>query len=308
MRIALVDPSRTVLKIVGGQLEAQGHEVRPFVDGAETLEFIKSDAVVSALITSTELQSMSGMELCWNARMLASRGRPLYVILMSSNYHSRKLIEALDGGADDFMGKPPVAEELYARLRAAERVVSMQRELIRLADTDAMTGVFNRRAFFERAVESCARANDGEPLCGVMMDIDHFKQINDVYGHAVGDRAIVDVARQAGMESPIVGRLGGEEFGILLEGRSLSEAHDWADVVRRNIERLRFDTDREPLSLTCSFGISEWQAGDDIDQLMRRADTALYAAKMRGRNRTVAFDAVMLALNGVRGVVRARRA
>jgi two-component system cell cycle response regulator len=308
MRIALVDPSRTVLKIVGGQLEAQGHEVRPFVDGAETLEFIKSDAVVSALITSTELQSMSGMELCWNARMLASRGRPLYVILMSSNYHSRKLIEALDGGADDFMGKPPVAEELYARLRAAERVVSMQRELIRLADTDAMTGVFNRRAFFERAVESCARANDGEPLCGVMMDIDHFKQINDVYGHAVGDRAIVEVARQAGMEGPIVGRLGGEEFGILLEGRSLSEAHDWADLVRRNIEQLRFETDREPLSLTCSFGLSEWQAGDDIDQLLRRADTALYAAKMRGRNRTVAFDAVMLAMTGVRGVVRARRA
>jgi two-component system cell cycle response regulator len=247
------------------------------------------------------------MELCWNARMLASRGRPLYVILMSSNYHSRKLIEALDGGADDFMGKPPVAEELYARLRAAERVVSMQRELIRLADTDAMTGVFNRRAFFERAVESCARADEGEPLCGVMMDIDHFKQINDVYGHAVGDRAIVDVARQAGMEGPIVGRLGGEEFGILLEGRLLSQAHAWADLVRRKIEELRFDTDRESLSLTCSFGISEWQAGDDIDQLMRRADTALYAAKMRGRNRTVAFDTVMLAMNGVRGVVRARR-
>ena len=141
-----------------------------------------------------------------------------------------------------------------------------------------------------------------------MMDIDHFKRINDVYGHAVGDRAIVDVARQAGMEGPIVGRLGGEEFGILLEGRSLSEAHDWADLVRRNIEQLRFETDREPLSLTCSFGISEWQAGDDIDQLLRRADTALYAAKMRGRNRTVAFDTVMLTMNVVRGVARARRA
>lgn len=307
MRIALVDPSRTVLKIVAGQLEAQGHEVRPFTDAAETLEFIKSDGVVSALITSTELQSMSGIELCWNARLLASGGRPLYVILMSSNYQSCRLIEALDSGADDFMGKPPVAEELYARLRAAERVVSMQRELIRLANTDPMTAVFNRRAFFERAVEACVRANDGDLLCGVMLDIDHFKQVNDVYGHAAGDSAICGVARQAGMESAIVGRLGGEEFGILLEGRSLSGAHAWAEEVRQNIEQLRFETDRDAFSLTCSFGISEWQAGDDIDQLLWRADTALYAAKMCGRNRTVAFDPVM-PMNNVRGVARARRA
>src|SRR5512143_3551535 len=146
----------------------------PFADERDALARIKADASIEALITSAELMHMSGVELCWETRLLATSRRPIYVVMMSSQYDQRSLIEALDSGADDFIGKPPLAEELYARLRAAERIASMQRELIRLATIDPLTGLCNRRGFFEQATEACARATlpDGN-LSAIILDIDN---------------------------------------------------------------------------------------------------------------------------------------
>jgi PleD family two-component response regulator len=205
MRVVLVDPSRTVLKSVSRLLEARGHEVRPFTDERQALDYITSDLDVDALITDAELTTMSGLEVCWEARLLTTTRRQIYVILMSSSYDRHSLAEALDSGADDFIGKPPVAEELYARLRAAERLAAMQRELIRLATTDSLTGLLNRRAFFEGALEASQRAAEGGALCAVMFDIDHFKRINDTHGHDVGDEVICGVTRAATIECAIVG-------------------------------------------------------------------------------------------------------
>ena len=308
MNVVLVDPSRTVLKIVTGLLEARDYEVRSFTDAQGALDYIKSDPTVAALITSAELTSMSGIELCRRTRQLASRGRPIYVILMSSNRDGQTLIDALDNGADDFIGKPPVVEELYARLRAAERVGTMQRELLHLATTDPLTGMLNRRAFFVRAEEACARAEAGGALSAAMLDIDHFKRVNDVHGHDVGDAAIRGIAREAAAtHKAILGRLGGEEFAILLEGRATSEAVDVAEDLRLRLSELRFETDTEEVSLTCSFGVSEWEAGDTIDGLLKRADVALYKAKMDGRNRVVAHQQSLVPINFQgRSPVRAR--
>jgi DNA-binding response OmpR family regulator len=139
MRIALVDPSRTTRLIVARMLEARGHDVLPFADELEALAEIRTDHRIEALITSVELKHISGVELCWETRLLATCRRPIYVLMMSSQYDQRSLIEALDSGADDFIGKPPLAEELFARLRAAERILSMQHELLRLAITDPLT-------------------------------------------------------------------------------------------------------------------------------------------------------------------------
>ena len=291
MRVVLVDPSRTVLKCVGRLLEARDHEVRAFTNGQAALDYIRSDPEVGALVTSAELTSMSGLELCWETRLLATCERPIYVILMSSSQDRRNLIEALDSGADDYIGKPPVAEELYARLRAAERVASMQQELVRLATTDSLTGVFNRRAFFERAREACARAEAGAPLAAILFDIDHFKRVNDLYGHDVGDRAICAVAHEAAAESAVVGRLGGEEFAMLLAGQGLAAALDVAERLRQKMAALQFDTSHGLLTLTSSFGVSTWEAGDSVELLLKRADVALYAAKTGGRNRVIAADA-----------------
>jgi diguanylate cyclase (GGDEF)-like protein len=293
MRVVVVDPSRTVLKLVSGILEAREYDVCTFADGPAALAHIKSDLTVEVLITSSELTSMSGVELCWETRLISGGRRPIYILLMSSNQDRSNLIEALDCGADDFIGQPPIPEELYARLRAAARLASMQNDLIRLATTDPLTGVLNRRAFFERAEEVIAWTKAGGRLAAIMFDIDHFKQINDTCGHAVGDDAIRGVAQEAEKEGAILGRLGGEEFAILLRGQGLAAAAATAEGLRQRMAALSFATDAGPMSLTCSFGVSEWEGGDAIDLLLRRADIALYAAKGRGRNRVVVADAAL---------------
>src|SRR6266566_6147190 len=177
MRVALVDPSRTMRLYVTRLLRARDHEVRLFADGSDALACVRTDSGVDAVITSAELGGMSGLELCWETRILAGRDRPIYVILMSSNIDKQKLGEALDSGADDFISKPPVADELYARLRAAERLGAMQRELVRLASVDPLTDLHNRRVFFELAEEARVRCAQDSALTAIMLDVDHFKRI-----------------------------------------------------------------------------------------------------------------------------------
>jgi two-component system cell cycle response regulator len=289
MRTVVADPSRTVLKIVTRLLEAGMHEVRPFEDGRKALDYIQSDPEVRALITSAELPSLSGIELCGEARRLAGSDRPLYILLMSSSTDHRSLVKALDNGADDFICKPPVAEELYARLRAADRVTTMQAELIRLATIDSLTGISTRRAFLIRAADACARAKEGT-LAAVMFDIDHFKGINDTHGHEMGDTVIRAVAQEAAKVSDIVGRLGGEEFALLVEG-GWRDGAEVAENLRRIISWTEFGERDASFSVSCSFGVSEWMPGDTIDRMLKRADVALYDAKLAGRNRVMAAAA-----------------
>ena len=223
--------------------------------------------------------------MCWQARLIAGSQRPLYILFTSSNCEEKNVVEALDCGADDFISKPPRPQEFYAKLRVADRLVTLQRELIKLAATDPLTGIYNRRAFFEQATKVCRRAEQQDLLSAVLFDLDHFKEVNDLYGHAVGDEAIRAVAIGAQQTHPIVGRLGGDEFGILLPGHGLASAVAAAEVLRQRFAELGLKTENGHARLTCSFGVSEWQAGDSIDDLIRRADLALYRAKSEGRDR-----------------------
>ena len=287
MHVVLVDPSRTVLRCLTNVLEAQGYDVGQFTDATEALQYIKENHLVDALITSAQHSTMSGRELCAAVRRIASCHRPIYILLMSSSDEHRNLIEALDNGADDFIRKPPVTEELYARLRAANRIVSMQRELIGFATTDFLTGVLNRRAFFEKAQELCAWAEIDGPLSAILLDIDHFKEINDSYGHSAGDEVLKAITREVSTEGATIGRLGGEEFAMLLKDVPLSRAAEIAESLRLGIQQLGVSIDQQTVSLTCSFGVSQWQVDDTIDLLLRRADVGLYKAKTSGRNRVM---------------------
>jgi two-component system cell cycle response regulator len=295
MRIALVEPSRTTRLIVGRMLAARGHEVLPFSDELEALSQIKADHSIDALITSAELKAISGLELCWETRLVATCRRPIYVLMMSTQYDQRSLIEALDSGADDFIGKPPLAEELYARLRAAERILSMQRELLRLATTDPLTGLCNRRGFFEQATEACARVvPPNGSLSAIVLDVDNFKHINDSYGHETGDEAIRACANTARMQEALTGRLGGDEFALLLEERTLPQAVEIAEDLRLKLAGRPFDTGKDRITLTWSIGVGEGKPGDTVDQILARADVALYDAKLGGRNRVVGVHAGLL--------------
>ena len=284
MQIVLVDPSRAIQSAFTRLLEPRGHAVQAFSNPLAALARIRTDAAVDALICSAELSPISGVELCWEVRLIAGDRRPIYILVTSSNCEEKNVVEALDCGADDFISKPPRPQELHAKLRVGDRLVTLQRELVRLATTDPLTGIYNRRAFFEEATEVCRR-QDG-PLSTILFDIDQFKEVNDLYGHAVGDEAIRAVAVGARLNHPLVGRLGGDEFGVLLPGQTLASAVAAAETLRRSFAEVRLKTEGGGhASFTCSFGVSEWQPGDCIDDLIRRADLALYRAKSEGRDR-----------------------
>jgi diguanylate cyclase (GGDEF)-like protein len=165
----------------------------------------------------------------------------------------------------------------------------MQHDLIRHATTDSLTGLFNRREFFHRAMEAIGDVRRGATLSAVMFDIDHFKRVNDKYGHEAGDRALTAIASVVKGFDGISGRLGGEEF-CLLAPDGQARAMEIAEDLRRAISDARFKTGCRDIGVTCSLGVAEWQPGNTIDALLQRADMALYLAKKAGRNRVVAAD------------------
>jgi two-component system, cell cycle response regulator len=290
MRIVLVDQSRTIVRIVNELIRADGHEVLGFTDGRKALACLESDDDVRTLITSVQLESLSGLQLCAAARQIAGTRRPLYVMLMSSSDDRDIIVRALDQGADDFIHKPPDVEELRARLRVADRVTSMQHELIRYGTVDSLSELLNRREFFHRAAEAHKRAATGMPLSAIMIDIDHFKRVNDLYGHEAGDRAIVAIASQVRRSGALAGRLGGEEFCLLVQ-RDLFEARTIAEDLRKAIGDMRLDHNDIAIGMTASCGVAQLQRGETIDGLLRRADMALYEAKNAGRNCVIAAPA-----------------
>lgn len=293
MRIVLVDPSRAVQRAMTQLIEAGGHEVVAFADGLKALDCVTENGDIRALITSTQPLNISGIELCAAARKLSGRRRALHVILMSSTDDYYLAIAALDNGADDFIHKPPIPDELRARLRLADRVTSMKQQLIEYATTDFLTGLRNRRAFFEGATEMHREAQTGTKLSAIMLDIDQFKRINDTYGHETGDQVLAAVSAQLKTVDGIAGRLGGEEFCVLMHGEA-ADALECAGDLQRSIRALRFDHNGQKFTVTCSFGVAEWEAGDAIDTMLRRADLAMYEAKTTGRDRIVVSDTFAL--------------
>jgi len=173
------------------------------------------------------------------------------------------------------------------------RIREYQSELVRLANTDGLTGILNRRTFFARGETLLNKYDQG--LYFIQIDLDHFKKVNDGYGHGIGDQVLELVGRllqgsirTVGEREPdIVGRLGGEEFGILLLTSSLEETHSVAERLRLTLEKAEVDTGAKPLRVTASFGVAEMVAGEKLDDLYHRADVACYEAKHAGRNRVV---------------------
>jgi two-component system, cell cycle response regulator len=285
MHAAVVDSSRVVLKLITKLLAERGDSTSEFLDSDAALRRIKADPSIDVLITSLEVQPMSGLELCWETRLAIPAQRPLYIVVMSSLSDETKLAEALDCGADELIAKPVKKLELYARLRMAGRLKAAQLHLVRLAETDPLTALFNRRAFFERLNDRLRQPHLAATLSAILLDIDHFKRINDAYGHDAGDMVIKGVANETMKISNIAGRLGGEEYGIILEGCPENRVLKLSESLRKSCSEIQFTTGNETFSVTCSLGVSRWAPGDTADDLLKKADVALYRAKADGRNR-----------------------
>lgn len=295
MHVVLVaaDPLMRSLTLL---LKKRVHDVVCFANPQEALAHVAAHEDVNAMIVVESRDAMPGPEICWEARLLESFERPLYICLICRPLNSRQFIEALDCGADDVLHLPLSSDELYARLRAAQRFVQMQRKLVDMATRDGLTGLLNRPAFFSRTAR--LRHDRNAPLAVVMVDVDHFKAVNDSYGHAAGDMALRAVAGCFGgpLEANLAARLGGEEFALLLDRVDADEACRAAESLRHRIAMTDIDTGAATLRLSCSFGVATGAPGDDIDALLRKADAALYAAKRAGRNRVAFYDADIASL------------
>jgi len=296
MHIVIVDTSRVVHRSIAEILASSGHKITCFTDAQKALDHVAADDTVACVLTSLETHPIDGFALCWQLRVLANARRPLAILVMSSAYGSRDLGEVLDSGADDFMSKPPGVGELMARLRATERLLGLQRDLIRQADTDHLSQLLNRGAFLRRAESLAERPGSESALMALLIDIDHFKTINDRHGHAVGDAAIRSVAGVLRETGALSCRWGGEEFAVLVDGHGQGGTAIVAHTIRRRCAMLRIiGTGEERVSLTVSIGVGAWSDQGGMDGMMRRADVALYAAKTGGRNRVsmMTSDAVV---------------
>lgn len=288
MRVVLATVDHTLMQSLAALLETRGHEVACFSRAKEALDHLDAHDEANALIVVDSGKDVPGPEVCWEARLLASFERPIYVCLISRPLTSRAFIEALDCGADDVLQLPLSSDELYARLRAAERFSQMQLKLVEMATRDGLTGLYNRPAFFSRAARLRQEAN--APLAAIMVDIDHFKAINDTYGHAAGDKAIRAVAELLKSNWDTVGRLGGEEFALVLDHGDAGEAWRAAESMRQSIATQDIDVGATSLRISCSFGVAVGSPDDGVDEILRKADAALYAAKRAGRNMVALYD------------------
>jgi len=290
LHVHLCEASRVQRAIVKRLLEDSGFRVTDTGHAAESLESIRI-APPDIFLTAIELPDISGLEACWRIKTRPETEH-VHTLVMSAHGQEDKLAESLDAGADDFLRKPIDANELKARLRAASRIVRLQQRLRGEAETDALTGACNRRAFMRALEREHARAQD-EALSYalIMIDLDHFKKVNDTHGHASGDRVLKQAVKalKGELRPPaLLGRLGGEEFVVLLPEAEQATALDIAETLRGTIEVMSVDNDQgEPIPVTASLGLACLPAGDITmtgERLLSDADVALYQAKSAGRN------------------------
>lgn len=294
LSVLVCETSRVQRRILRAMLEDGGFEVSEAGDSAEALRLVDL-LPPDIFITGIEVGAMSGLEACWRLKAGAETSHIHTIVITASGQYVR-LAEALDAGGDDFIRKPFDGVEMKARLRAAARIVRLQRDLRGQAETDALTGAANRRAFtraLDREIAEAGRLS--VPLSVVMVDLDHFKQINDTHGHASGDRVLVRTvtALKAELEgSQMLGRLGGEEFAVLLPRAAEDEARETAERLRRAAEHLVVENEQgRAIPVTASFGLTVLGPDESLatgPDLLARADASLYRAKKRGRNRVEA--------------------
>lgn len=292
-RVLLVDDDPTILRFVAAVLTSAGYEVATAADGLDAVATIEA-APPDFLITDWKMPNFDGIELCRWIRQ-ARLPHYIYTILMTARTEVRHMVEAISAGADDFFSKPVRPGELLSRMQAGTRILERERRLLFLSRHDELTELYNRRAFYHRGRELWEEtAATDAPLSCAMLDLDHFKRVNDELGHAAGDSALAaaaDMLRRSLPDDAVAGRLGGEEFCVLLPGRSLHEARRWADSLRFTLAQAVICCEGAALSITVSAGVAlRTPETIGFEQLLNQADRALREAKQQGRNCVCCYE------------------
>lgn len=290
MRILVAEDDPFSSHFLQKTLTKWGYEVVVAEDGLKALNVLQGSDAPQLAIVDWMMPGIDGLELCRRIR-LADSGRLTYIIMLTAKGEVEDLVQAMDAGADDFTTKSFDVRELNVRLRAGERIVNLEEKLRHMATRDALTELWNRSAILDLFERELARSERKGGSVGVIMaDVDYFKRVNDLHGHAGGDAVLVEVAMrlQRGLrEYDCAGRYGGEEFLIILPGATVAETAQAAERLRTAIEAEPFQLAREQVAVTVSFGTAVSVEGQnlDTDSLIKRADMAMYRAKHAGRNR-----------------------
>jgi diguanylate cyclase (GGDEF)-like protein len=277
---------RDLLAIV---LQREGYRVVTAANGVEALEKLGQQSVHIAL-SDIMMPKMDGFELINKIRSNPAL-KHIYLILITARIQEGDRVRGLDLGADDYITKPFSFSELLARVRVGTRVVQYQQHLEYQTQVDALTGLFNRRAFENKAEEEFERAKRyHHHLSLLILDIDNFKIINDTYGHHGGDAALIRISeslREKTRQSDFPCRYGGEEFVLILPETDQESALQVASKVHEEIRSSTFGTPNRPFALTVSVGLSSTSTKhySDWRQMLEDADQALYGAKNSGKDR-----------------------
>lgn len=302
MDILVADDDTTSRQILAAVLRKWGYTVRLAKDGTEAWEQLQDLKAPRLAVLDWMMPGMDGVEICRRLRSeQPSRAHYTYVLLLTAKGAKGDVVEGMEAGADDYLVKPFDPQELRVRLRAGQRIIelqeqlqSAQEELRRQSMTDPLTGILNRRAVLDRLETEMARASrEGRPLGLVALDIDHFKAVNDTWGHLTGDEVLREVAcraRAALRAYDVFGRVGGEEFLVVLPGTDIASAAKVSERLRQSLCAQPVPSAKGPINVTASLGATVWVYGEGVDPLLDRADRALYLAKEKGRNRVEVLD------------------
>ncbi|KPA16820.1 response regulator receiver modulated diguanylate cyclase [Candidatus Magnetomorum sp. HK-1] len=303
MKILVADDSEMTRMILQGRLKQWGYEPVNACDGQEAWDILRKKGRPRVALIDWMMPKMNGIQVCENIRKYIKEPY-IYTILLTAKKGKEDLVQAMNAGADDFISKPFDPHILKVRLRAGMRITNLQDELIAAreelriqATHDSLTQLFNRSAMMNMIIREISRSQRDNSSIGLLMiDLDHFKSINDSYGHLVGDEILRKLSarmKTCTRRYDTIGRYGGEEFIILLPHCGKQEVFIVAERLRQSVCEKPFETSEGPLNVSISLGTT-WVTPSEQDcseeDLIRVADKALYSAKHKGRNCTVVSE------------------
>ena len=296
MKILIADDDAISRRMLENTLQRAGYEVTAVANGRQAVEKLSQPEALRLALLDWMMPELDGPDVCYEIRKHRDQSY-VYMILLTSRESKEDVVAGLASGADDYLVKPFVADELKARLRTGERILSLEDRLVEAREEmrfkamhDHLTSLWNRGVIMDLLGRELSRSQR-ENICTVIIlgDLDHFKQINDTYGHLVGDQVLREVARRllhCIRSYDFVGRYGGEEFLTVLNNCRPDSALGRAEQIRKIICTRPVNTDAGPLLVSMSFGVllsSDW-GQRPAEELIREVDAALYVAKAEGRN------------------------
>jgi two-component system, cell cycle response regulator len=298
MKILIADDDPVSSRLLDRLLVKWDYEVIAAHDGSEAWEVLQAENAPRVALLDWIMPGIDGLEICRRVRARSSQPY-VYIMLLTANDKVGNLVEGLESGADDYLTKPFHPQELRARLRVGLRMLDLESRLVEARESlrfkashDSLTTIWNRGAIIEMLERELSRARRNGSSVGILLaDIDHFKRVNDTRGHLVGDevlRAVTGRLKGEVRSYDSVGRYGGEEFLIVLPGCDNPKLTTKAERLVKVVERSSIGTSTGTVAVTISIG--GIASGDcphaGVNKLLLAADTALYRAKVSGRNRS----------------------